>query len=603
MSAVLKDEAKAHVIPRAWLSRLEFSSGDEIELEAVDKVMLVGANNSGKSRTIREIVSKIQGGDEYNDLVVLRELVLEKKGTQEDLYSYVQRFGHKTEAGFVVGDWQVNRNAIQYWNRSYLIAGLSDGFVRNLDAASRLLICNLQMQIGDEDAPSMPQHLLYRDDALMAKISGLFERAFGQGLVINYLGGQHIPIHVGDSPDRSKFPDRATKAYTNEIKKYPALHLQGDGMRSYAGILFQAVVSARDVICIDEPEAFLHPPQARKLGQTLSTEAQGQLFVATHDSDILRGFLEGQKGKVRILRIRREGSVNWVYEASPDAIKKLWETPVLRFSGALDAMFHDQAILCEDDSDCRLFSSVADYMQETQQQTWPDTAYVPTGGKAGMPLAAEILRAVGVPVKVVLDFDAISDGAFLEKLVKAVGGDWPAAKEHWHRVSSAVREGTPPTEATIKVQIRGLLDGVPADKLPKKQDVDDAYKSKSPWSGVKKYGLNGVPNGQARQECESLIDVLQKSGIYLVPSGEIESFCPTQGGHGPKFVTSVLTNVELNSSSLRDLREFTERIHKGSAAPVKSVGKIADRKKGDSTDQTTHDGGGPVLDGNGKVEG
>jgi hypothetical protein len=572
MSITFKDEAAAHVIPRVWITKLEFSSGDEIKLEATDKVMLVGANNSGKSRTIREIVSKTQGGEDYSDLLVLKNLTLEKKGTREELHSYVQRAGQRTEAGFVLGDWQFDRNSFQHWDRPYLIGGLSGGFIRNLDAASRLGICDLQMQVGDEDAATKPQHLLHRDEGLMAKISDLFERAFGQGLVINYLGGMHIPIHVGESPDRSKHPDRATKAYTQEVKKHPALHVQGDGMRSYAGILFQAIVSPRDIICIDEPEAFLHPPQARKLGQTLSTEARGQLFVATHDSDILRGFLEGQKGKVRILRIRREGTVNGIYEASPTAIKRLWETPILRFSGALDAIFHDQAILCEDDSDCRLFSSIADHMQEVQQQTWPDTSYVPTGGKDNVPLAAEVLRAVGVPVKVVLDFDAISDGVFLKKLVKATGGDWAAADVHWRRVSAAINNSTPPCNAKIKAKIQELLDSVSADSLPKKQDIDDAYKSKSLWAGVKKHGLDGVPNGQPRRDCEQLVDLLQGMGIYLIPSGEIESFCPTQGGHGPRFVTSVLTNVELNSPSLRDLREFTEMVHKGSAAPVRSVG-------------------------------
>jgi hypothetical protein len=578
MSVSLKEEVAAHVVPRAWISRLEFSSGDEVELEATDKIMLVGANNSGKSRTIREIVSKSQGGDEYSDLVVLKELDVEKKGTRTELESYVQRFGQPTDSDFVVRDWRVHRNAFHYWDHPYLKAGLCDGFIRNLDAANRLAICNLQANVGYEDAPNKPQHLLYRDDVLMAKISRLFERAFGQGLMINYLGGMHVPIHIGNKPEGPKFLDRATKAYADEVKKHPALHLQGDGMRSYAGILFEAVASTRDVICIDEPEAFLHPPQARKLGQTMSTEAQGQLIVATHDSDILRGFLEGNKGKVRILRIRRDGNLNWVYEASPDSIALLWKTPVLRFSRALDAIFHDQAILCEDDSDCRLISSVADHMQDAHQETWLDTAYVPMGGKAGIPQAAEILRAVGVPVKVVLDFDAISDGGFLEKLVKAAGGDWAAAALRWRRVSAAITEGRTPSEATIKADIRALLDSVGADELPRKQDIDEAYKSKSPWAHIKRYGLDGVPKGQARQECELLVEMLENVGIYLIPTGEIESFCPTQGGHGPKFVTNVLTHVQLDSPSLRALREFTEKVHKGSAAPTKSVGKIRDRR-------------------------
>jgi len=55
--------------------------------------------------------------------------------------------------------------------------------------------------------------------------------------------------------------------------------------------LFEIVVSERDITLLDEPEAFLHPPQMRRLSETLSSEVKGQLIVATHSSDILRGFL------------------------------------------------------------------------------------------------------------------------------------------------------------------------------------------------------------------------------------------------------------------------------------------------------------------------
>lgn len=577
MSINIENEIVDHMVPKVWVSKLKFSSDDEVELEATDKILLVGANNSGKSRTIREIVSKSQGGGEYSDLVVLKELVIEKKGTAQDLESYVKRSGQSVDSNFVVGDWQISRYAFQHWDYPYLKAGLCNGFIKNLDAATRLAICNLQQNVGYEEAASKPQHLIYRDDVLMEKISRLFERAFGHGLMINYLGGSQIPIHIGNKPEGPEFVDRATKAYSDEVKKYPALHLQGDGMRSYAGILFEAVASSRDVIFIDEPEAFLHPPQARKLGQTLSTEARGQLIVATHDSDILRGFLEGNKGKVRILRIRREGNKNWVYEASPASIALLWKTPALRFSRALDAIFHDQAMLCEDDSDCRLISSVADYMQDIHEEAWPDTAYVPMGGKSGIPTAAEVLRAIGVPVKAVLDFDAISDVSFFEKIVKAFGGDWSAAAILWRRVSAAVVNGRTPSDAMIKANIQSLLDGAGINELPRKQDIDDAYKSKSPWADIKRHGIDAVPKGKARQDCELLLEMLEKIGIYLIPSGEIESFCPTQGGHGPKFVTNVLTHVQLDSPQLRALREFTEKVHKGCAASIKSVGKSEDR--------------------------
>lgn len=52
-------------------------------------------------------------------------------------------------------------------------------------------------------------------------------------------------------------------------------------MKSYAEILFEAIESNLDITFIDEPEAFLHPPQVWRLGETMSSEVQGQLVVST----------------------------------------------------------------------------------------------------------------------------------------------------------------------------------------------------------------------------------------------------------------------------------------------------------------------------------
>lgn len=53
-------------------------------------------------------------------------------------------------------------------------------------------------------------------------------------------------------------------------------------------------------------------------------------------------------------------------------------------------------------------------------------------------------------------------------------------------------------------------------------------------------------------------------GIYLVPVGEIENFCPEIGGHGPKYVTELLSSVPLDDDRLRGLREFVQTVHTGS---------------------------------------
>ena len=195
-------------------------------------------------------------------------------------------------------------------------------------------------------------------------------------------------------------------------------------MKSYAGILFEPLVSDLDVNMLDEPEAFLHPPQVRRLGQTLASEVSGQLFVATHSSDVMRCFLEGTRGNVRILRIRRNGEANLVSEAGPDEVRELWARPELRFSNALEGVFHDETIICEDDSDCRLLNALADHLAAGDEKTWKDTAYVPTGGKHGIRKVADVLRKGGVPVKAVFEMDFLSDRALVRDTVHALGGQW-----------------------------------------------------------------------------------------------------------------------------------------------------------------------------------
>ena len=168
---------------------------------------------------------------------------------------------------------------------------------------------------------------------------------------------------------------------------------------------------------------------------------KGQLIVATHSSDILRGFLEGTRGNARILRISREDNSNIVMEASGETIKELWKKPELRYSNALEGIFHEQTIICEDDSDCRLINSIADYLDMNSQVQWIDTAYVPTGGKHGIAKVADVLRKIGVPVKAVFDIDFLSEQNLVKTTVQAFGADWKEIRPLWNRVDSAVRGG------------------------------------------------------------------------------------------------------------------------------------------------------------------
>lgn len=548
--------------PTVSISKILFSGGSNFVLQPNDKVILVGPNNSGKSQSLREILSICQHGKKERP-VVIAEIELSKSGSTDELRKFLDDKADYVNDMYRHGDWQIHESHVQYWAQSYLLHGLLLGFLKKIAADDRLKICEQQNSIAPGDQKSKPQHVLYDDEALMSKISGLFRRAFSYDLMFDFRGGSRLPIHVGELPKLEGGADRVGDLYVTAVRKNPLLDKQGDGMKSYAGILFEAVVADRDITLIDEPEAFLHPPQMRRLGETLSSEVNGQLIVATHSSDVMRGFLEGTRGDVRILRIRREGDVNIVSEAPTGVIKELWEKPELRYSNALEGIFHEQTIICEDDSDCRLINSVADYLSSGADKQWQDTAYVPTGGKHGIPKVAGVLRRIGVPVKAVFDIDFLSESVLVESAVEAFGGQWDEVKPLWVRVDAAVRNGiTAKTVDKIKEEIVTLLEKAGEDNLPK-GDVIEAMKQGKPWAEVKKYGSRGIPKGDAQRDYNALRDKLEEIGIFLVPVGEIENFCPEIGSHGPKFVTKLLSGIPLGDDRLEELRTFVERVHKG----------------------------------------
>lgn len=554
--------------PTASISKITFSGGDTFKFKPNEKIILVGPNNSGKSQTLREIVQTAVQKRGFRP-TVLKTLEVEKIGTTQELKTFLEENAEITNGNYHYKGWNIPVGHEKLWSEPYLQHGLSAGYIKNIDANDRLKICEQQPSIGPNQHKSKPQHVLYDDAGLMEKISGLFKQAFGKDIMFDFRGGSVLPIHVGEKPNPSLI-DRVSDTYVKEVRKNPLLSEQGDGMKSYAGILFEAIVADLAITLLDEPEAFLHPPQMRRLGFTLAAEVSGQLIVATHSSDIMRGFLEGTKGDVRILRIRRDGEINRVAEAPGDVIKELWTRPELRYSNALEGVFHEQTIICEDDSDCRLFNAVADNLAAADQEQWLDTAYVPTGGKHGIPKVATVLRRIGVPIKAIFDLDFLSECQLVKETVDAFGGDWETFEPFWSRLDAAVRKGVKPkTSSEIKREVTSIILESAPDELPRSK-IKEALKQGAAWNRVKELGSVAIPKGDAQRNFSALRGRLEAIGIYIVHVGEIENFCMELGNHGPKFVNRLLTEVPLEDKRLSDLRQFVARVHKGPASPVET---------------------------------
>ena len=544
---------------------MTFSGGDCFNFKPTDKVILVGPNNSGKSQTLREIINIADKGDKANKMVI-QTMEVSKKGSQKDIEAFLKKEGRKVEDRYNRGayqykDWITNLKDLSNWEDPYLTNGLARGFIKNIEVNDRLEILAYQESFNNEKIKFGPRSVLYEHPELMEEINDFFHEAFGQNVMFDYRGGYLLPIHVGDFPDMREAIDRIGNEYVKAVRDNPLLDEQGDGVKSYAGLLFEVIVFDRDMILIDEPEAFLHPPQMRRLGEMLAAKVRGQLFIATHSSDIVRGLLEGKQGNVRILRIHREANKNIVTEADPEVIRVLWKKPILRYSNALEGLFHEQVIICEDDSDCRLVNSVGDHVSSKYDQ-WKDTAYIPAGGKHQIPKIASVLRPIGVPLKAIFDIDFLAEENLVKETVEAFGGNWKKVSIIWNRIDKAVRGGiTPKTPVQIKTEICALLNRANGDSLPK-SEIIEMLKQDKPWNKVKRHGTNtGLPKGDAQKYYYEIEEILEKMGIYLVSVGELENFCTKIGSSGPNFVTKLLSESLLDDRELADLLAFVERVH------------------------------------------
>ena len=62
--------------------------------------------------------------------------------------------------------------------------------------------------------------------------------------------------------------------YKARVRLLKNLRDQGDGIRSFVAVMGSLVVSKHSLFLIDEPETFLHPPQARLIGNNILTKEE-----------------------------------------------------------------------------------------------------------------------------------------------------------------------------------------------------------------------------------------------------------------------------------------------------------------------------------------
>ncbi|MGV3460902.1 MAG: ATP-dependent nuclease [Flavobacterium sp.] len=554
------------VEPKIWIEELEFNDGSKIKFSENDIIIFVGPNNAGKSASLKEIANRVRNNSNQNKIIV--NSTFNKRGSFEDLMSFISKHSLSHDGNNLSG-YQYNiykPSASTYWNRGNEFHDLANFFVSHLNTESRLQASNPPRNISlTSQAPEHPIHFLQKNDALEYQFSNFFKQAFGTDLIVHRNAGGEVPLYVGIRPSLEEGEDRLSIGYQSKLEKLDLLHHQGDGMRSFVGVLLHAFISHYSILFIDEPEAFLHPPQARLLGKMLAKNlpSERQVFLSTHSEDFLKGLLDSNAKNLKVIRIQRNTTINNISLLDNKDIEQIWNDSLLRHSNVLNGLFHSKVVICESDSDSRFYSAILSALYDDSSEIAPDVLFINVGGKHRLPVAIKALKKLNVSIKVIADFDVLNNSNPIKNIFVELGGNWDEIEKKWQLVKSSIDSRKPEYQTSdAKEEIEKIFSSIsdkimPRDKI---KAIETTLKKSSPWTEAKEVGKSYIRSGDETKAYDEIQTKFKEVGFLIPDSGEVESFCKSIGGHGPKWVNEVLSQKDLkNDPELEDARKFVEQ--------------------------------------------
>jgi len=331
---------------------------------------------------------------------------------------------------------------------------------------------------------------LVADDARRHLVRKLVHEAIGLHFVIDATNLGKLRVRLSQRAPSDTTEEQAFDIRAREFQAQATpLDEMGDGVKAFVGIVCSLVCSDYKVMLIDEPDAFLHPVLARRLGREmarLATKRDGNVFSATHSAPFLMGCVESGK-PTSVVRLTYTGDVATARVLSSEAIRKLLTDPLLRSTSMLEALFYDSAVICEGNRDRAFYSEINNRLRDQDDRKHVrDSIFLNAENKQTIRRIISPLREMGIPAAAVVDFDIIK-GEALKHLLSCC------------YVPSGV------------LQSLGQLRGA----------VRSHFESK----GLDpKRGGSQQLSGSQLADCRCLLAQLQKYGIFVVPVGEVEGW-------------------------------------------------------------------------------
>jgi hypothetical protein len=286
-----------------------------------------------------------------------------------------------------------------------------------------------------------------------------------------------------------------------------------DGVKAFTGIITEILAGNPSTILIDEPEAYLHPSVAQKLGYELSraaTQTDKTIFAATHSAPFTMGCIQSG-APANIIRLTYRNGVATARVLPSDRLLELMRHPLLRSTGVLSALFYEFVVVAESDADRAFYQEINERLLQFKPE-WgiPHCLFLNAQNKQTIATIVRPLRELGIPVAGVFDIDALKEGgAVWTNLLTCAG--IPAM---WHEPL-----------ATMRGKLKAAFD----------QSGHD----------MKRDGGLDILEQTDRNAAQDLWKQLEAYGLFLVPGGEVESWLKDLKvtGHGPTWLIAVFEKM------------------------------------------------------------
>lgn len=529
------------------LDKIYFKNNNTIIPKSL--TVIVGPNNCGKSRILKDILSLTT--HERPQTVILKDLDFSMPDSLEELKSSYQLNTYKDNNGNVylrtlsssmlsrhdlhVGvDWEANCSTWLSQKTPYAISNyrswFGNFFITLLSTEDRLRIIK---ESPSGDVNIVVENLLQafykegiRSENILRKI---IKEAFNMDLKLDFTSLINLVFRIGSDMNNIPSDPREARPILETMEK---LDDQGDGLKSFIATILSILVGNRPVLLLDEPEAFLHPPQSYKLGEIIAQQSSRdrQVIIATHSSDFLRGILNIRQD-ITLIRVERSGNHNEIFPLAPEEVAYISNDPLLSSSRILEGLFYKGAVVVEADSDSIFYQKISRQIRNSD-----DVHYTHAHNKQTVAKVIEPYKTLGIKYATIIDFDILRVTDEFKPLLKKVGfleSDISKIIDLQKDIVKEIELKDPKEQLdAITCDINQLLDDIQTQKtfqnlgtinLEIRRKLKKIREDNSPWRNYKDKGYMALSH-DGQQKFHEIYKLCSEKGIFIVPVGELESW-------------------------------------------------------------------------------